>query len=233
MYSEFVSMDKNKLRFLAIVLGVLIVVTGVAAFILAMGNRAPGEIRVACVGDSLTQSTVYPYKLSILLGNESYAVRNFGAGSTTILRDTETPYMNTTKFQEALDFQPDIVIIMLGTNDAQPNLRWENASLVGDHAVLVNAFQRLESKPEIWAVLPPPIFSNQSGKIDPEYFKLTVIPSIEEAANQTDVPTIDVFSALESYPQYFRDGLHPNREGAELIANTIYNAISQASNKPQ
>jgi lysophospholipase L1-like esterase len=74
-------------------------------------------------------------------------------------------------------------------------------------------------------VLPPPIFSNQSGKIDPEYFKLTVIPGIEQAANETNLPTINVYSALTSYPNYFPDGLHPNSAASKLIANVIYKAI--------
>ena len=57
------------------------------------------------------------------LSNDTrFAVGNFGAGSTTVSLNTETPYMNTSVFQSALEFQPNIVIIMLGTNDAQPNL---------------------------------------------------------------------------------------------------------------
>jgi lysophospholipase L1-like esterase len=77
--------------------------------------------------------------------------------------------MNTSVFQDALTFQPDIVIIMLGTNDAQPSLHQFYASFVGDYVKIVNAFQALSSKPEVWVVLPPPIISNQSGKMDSTY----------------------------------------------------------------
>jgi acyl-CoA thioesterase-1 len=75
-------------------------------------------------------------------------------------------------------------------------------------------------------VLPPPIFSNQSGKISPEYFKLTIIPDIEQAAEETNLPTIDVYSALASHADYFPDGVHPDRAGAKAIAETIYKAIT-------
>ena len=102
-----------------------------------------------------------------LNSNASYAVGNFGAGATMVTLKSETPYMNTSTFQSALEFQPNIVIIMLGTNDAQPNVHQYNASFVDDYVKLVNAFQALASKPKIWIVLPPPIFSNQSGKIKP------------------------------------------------------------------
>jgi lysophospholipase L1-like esterase len=216
-------MDKKNLRLLAIGLVILLVVSGITAFfILALSSDA---IRVACVGDSLTQSTEYPYDLWMLLGTANYTVRNFGAGSTTVSLGSETPYMNTSVFQSALDFQPNIVIIMLGTNDAQPSLRLYNTSFVGDYVKLVAAFQGLSSKPKIWIVLPPPIFSNQSGKISLEYFKFIVIPCIEQAANETNLPIIDVYSALASYSNYFPDGVHPNSAGAELIANEIYKAI--------
>jgi acyl-CoA thioesterase-1 len=227
-------MDKKQLRLLAVGCVILIVLSGISAYlILDNGNKQPPStkiIRVACIGDSLTQSTLYTYDLQDMLGS-NYTVGNFGAGSTTVLLNTETPYMNSTPFQSALEFKPDVVVIMLGTNDAQPNLKIYNASFVGDYKTLIAAFQVLESKPKIWVVLPPPIFSDQGGKIDPQYFKDTLIPFIEQAANQTNLPTIDVFSALASYPQYFPDGIHPTNEAAKLIANEIYKTAF-ASPKP-
>ena len=222
-------MDKENLRLLSGGLVVLLVLSGITAFLIfANENKKPPAetIRVACVGDSLTQSTEYPYDLMSWLGS-NYTVRNFGAGSTTILLNTETPYMNSTPFPSALEFQPNIVIIMLGTNDAQPNLKIYNASIVGDYLTLVHAFEALDSKPKIWLVLPPPIFSDQGGKIDPEYFKLTIIPSIQQAANQTNLSTVDVYSALAGYPNYFPDGVHPNGSAARLIAEEIYKTVFQ------
>jgi lysophospholipase L1-like esterase len=167
---------------------------------------------------------VYPLEVWTQLGSD-YTGHNFGAGSTTVSLDSETPYMNTSAFQNALEFQPDIVIIMLGTNDAQPSLHRYNTSFVNDYVKLVAEFQRLSSEPKIWIVLPPPIFSDQGGKISPEYFKNTVIPLIEQVANETDLPLIDVYSALASYSDYFPDGVHPDIAGAKLIADEIYKAL--------
>jgi acyl-CoA thioesterase-1 len=208
---------------------ILLVSSGITAFFIFTNENdqtLSDKIRVACVGDSLTQSTEYPYDLWMLLGTANYTLRNFGAGGTMITLKSETPYMNTSVFQSALEFQPNIVIIMLGTNDAQPSVHQYNTSFVDDYKKLVYAFQALASKPKIWIVLPPPIFSNQSGKISPEYFKLTVIPCIEQAANETNLPIINVYSALASYSNYFPDGVHPNSAGAKLIVNEIYKAIA-------
>ncbi len=138
---------------------------------------------------------------------------------------SETPYMNTSAFQSALEFQPNIVIIMLGTNDAQPGVHQYNTSFVDDYKKLIYAFQTLASKPKIWIMLPPPIFDSQSGKTSPEYLEQNVIPHIEQAANETNLPTIDVHSVLAGYSDYFPDGIHPNNAGAKLIADEVYKAI--------
>ena len=77
-------------------------------------------IRVACVGDSITEgfkydNASYPMFLSSLLNSEDNAVivRNFGtSGSQT------GDYLKSENFFMAVAFQPDIVVIGLGTNDA-------------------------------------------------------------------------------------------------------------------
>ena len=203
---------------------------------------------MACVGDSITQGSAYPYDLWEMLGssgpftignyvqypnvdhddlngNVSYAVGNFGVGGTMVTLESETPYMNTSAFQSALEYQPNIVIIMLGTNDAQPSVHQYNTSFVDDYKKLINAFQTLASKPKIWIVLPPPIFDSQGGGTSPEYLQQTLIPLIEKVANETNLPTIDFNSALAGYSNHFPDGIHPDSEAAKIMANEIYRAV--------
>ncbi len=120
---------------------------------------------------------------------------NFGVNGSTVLLDSWEPYMNQSEFQKALDFKPNIVIIMLGTNDDLQMLRPSNASFEEDYTKLIGAFQQLESKPQIWIVTPPPIFSNSSDLSIP-YFNGTIIPKIEELANKMNLPLIDVYTAL-------------------------------------
>jgi lysophospholipase L1-like esterase len=164
---------------------------------------------------------------------DGYEMRNFGVGGTTISLESETPYMETETFQSALDFKPDIVIIMLGTNDAQPSLFEYNSTFVGNYMALIQAFQGLSSKPKIWLVQPPPIFSDQEGRISPKYFEQTIIPRIQQVGSITNLPVIDVYSLLLDYPEYFPDGVHPTKPvgdwgkepAAQIISTAIYNAI--------
>jgi len=181
-------------------------------------------IRVACVGDSITEITGYPSDLQSLLGS-NYSVGNFGVSGSTVLLNSWKPYMNQSEFQKALEFQPDIVIIMLGTNDDLQMLRQYNASFEQDYAELITAFQRLESRPQIWIVKPPPILSN-SPDLSISYFNEVIIPRIEDLANKMNLPVIDVFTAFGNRTDYFVDGVHPNSEGAALIASEVYKAIN-------
>jgi acyl-CoA thioesterase-1 len=187
-------------------------------------NHSEDKIRVACVGDSITGGTEYPADLWMLLGSANYTVGNFGVGGSTAALDSLNPYINNSAFQETKEFQPNIVIIMLGTNDANPLIRPNNGSFVNDYVKLVEEFQALSSKPKIYLVKPPPIFSIGTTP-SAEYFRDNVIPTIEQVANQTNLPIIDLYSALVNYSEFFRDGVHPDEKGAILIANEIYKAI--------
>jgi lysophospholipase L1-like esterase len=182
-------------------------------------------IRVACVGDSITEGTYYPMDLMILLGT-NYSVGNFGVGGSAVSLDSGKPYMNEDAFQGAKAFQPNIVLIMLGANDASPLNSPSNDSFVEDYRQLIGAFQMLSSKPKMYIVKPPPVFSDETG-LNPEFFLKNIIPNIEKVAEQTNLPIIDVYSALANNSNLFPDGVHPNAEGAQLIANTVYQAINQ------
>lgn len=216
---------KKKIQLTSVVIAVMILATlGRFQPLGLQSKEVNAPIRVACVGDSITAISGYPSDLQTLLGAD-YSVGNFGVSGSTVLLDSWEPYMNQSEFQEALDFQPNIVIIMLGTNDDLQMLRPSNASFEEDYAKLIAAFQQLKSKPQIWIVEPPPIFSNSSDLSIP-YFNGVIIPKIEAIANKMNLPLIDVFDAFGDHSDYFVDGVHPNSQGAALIASEVYKAIN-------
>jgi acyl-CoA thioesterase I len=217
-------MNKKKYVLLAVGLAILVASSGVASLYMLSVESKDSKIRVACVGDSITGGTYYPDDLWMLLG-ENYTVGNFGVGGTTASADSLSPYTNTSAYQEAKDFQPNIVIIMLGTNDANNLIRPNNGSFLNDYVKLVKSFQALSTKPQVYVVKPPPVFCNGTTP-SAEYFKDNVIPTIEQAAKQTNVPIIDVYSAIANSSSFFPDGVHPNPEGANLIAYEVYKAIT-------
>jgi len=193
-------------------------------YLLGMGNQPKNAIRVACVGDSLTEGTEYPYDLAALLGT-NYSVRNFGVGGASVSLESEKPYKNQPEFEEVKGFLPNVVIVMLGTNDAPLVPTDHILSFAADYKELIGEFKALTSKPRIWVVKPPPIFNNGTG-LSPTFFVQEVIPRIEQVVNETGLPLIDVYSPLVNHPEYFSDGVHPNGEGSEIVATEIFKAIT-------
>ncbi len=213
---------KKKIKLIALGIAIVIILGTAAWYSQTLGNKATA-IRVACIGDSITEAFGYPEELSVRLG-VNYTVGNFGVGGSTVSISSLKPYIYQTTFQYAKNFQPHIVVIMLGANDALPSNHKYNASFVEDYIALVEEFEALESKPEIWIVKPPPIFNDGQG-LSTEFYAETVIPNVEAVANQTNLPAINVYSALMDYPQYLYDGVHPNAQGAKVIADEVYKAI--------
>jgi lysophospholipase L1-like esterase len=215
---------KTKLFALAVIV-LLIFLVGETALLLNLQPRniEMKSIRVACVGDSITAGTEYPIDLWQLLGSD-YIVSNFGIGGATVSLGTGSSWMNETGFEVAKRFQPEIVVVALGTNDANSNYNVTNADFVHDYSVLISEFQVLASKPKVYLVLPPPIFGNNAN-LSQTFFTQNVIPSIRQVANNTGLPLIDAHTPLVNSPEYFADGVHPNVQGAQKIADTVYVAL--------
>ena len=183
--------------------------------------------RVACLGDSITENTPYPMDLTTLLGNKSI-VGDFGVSGATVDFNASEPYVYQEKFKEAKSFLPTTVIIMLGTNDARIDNYHQISTFVADYETMIRSIQSFNSKPDIIIVEPPPIYNN-TFNLNGTSFSQGVIPRIQQVANALNLLLINVYTPLLNQPEYFSDGVHPNNEGAQVIANIIYNAIKSSS----
>ncbi len=187
-------------------------------------------VRVACVGDSITwgagvegrETNSYPAQLQKLLGPR-FDVQNFGRSGATASRAGDLPYWTTEEFTKASTFQPDVVILKLGTNDTKPQNWKGKETFRKDFRDLIEHFTDLKSKPKVWVCQPVPVYGDQWG-INAQALD-SVLEGVEEACDDRKVPVIDLFDALSSHPEMFPDKIHPNAKGAALMARTIYQAI--------
>ncbi|MGE5555912.1 MAG: GDSL-type esterase/lipase family protein [Methanocella sp.] len=207
----------------------LVLIISVASFLvyqnIANSVASPPDLsRVACVGDSLTEISTYVRDLQNLLGNNS-VVGNFGASGTTVTLSPIDPYLYRTQSDLAVAFQPTTVVILLGTNDARGDVFGYIDSFVEDYKVLISKYQSLESNPQIYLALPPPVYENNIN-ISNSALSDVIIPKIQQVASDLGLPVIDVYSPMLGHPEYFVDGVHPNYEGASVIAETIYQQIT-------
>jgi lysophospholipase L1-like esterase len=199
----------------------------------------PGTVRIACIGDSITYGLLvkrrrrncYPVQLEQLLGT-GFSVRNFGANGRAVQKASDMPYWRHKYFELSSTFEPDIVLIMLGTNDSRkPN--WKGLEpYMRDYRALLAHYRGLPSKPVVYALTPPTEFRlrNQRrvryGMIQHSIDEMT--RGIKQIALEIGVPVIDINAATAAHPEHFSfDGVHANLAGATHIAHTIYAAIGR------
>jgi acyl-CoA thioesterase I len=210
---------------------VLIVVISAAAFfantLTAPKQASGGLARVACVGDSITAFSGYPNDLQSLLGNGSL-VGNFGVSGSTVSLGSIEPYIRENATKVAADFQPSVVVILLGTNDARADVYPHTGNFTTDYKTLISRFQQLDSHPIIYLAIPPPVYENNIN-ISSSHLTEDIIPKVRQVAAENGLALIDTNTPLINHPDYFVDGVHPNTQGAEVIAQTIYQAIKASS----
>ncbi len=206
---------------------------------------APAPIRVACVGDSITYGAglndraddAYPAWLGRWLG-PSYDVRNFGRSGATLLHRGDLPYIKQKQHDEAVAFKPDIVVIMLGTNDSKrrgggiPDTNnpvaenWKfKGDYVSDYEALIAEFRTANPKAKIYVCYPTPCFPGRWG-IDNNTIHHEVIPLIHTVARDSNAKVINLYAPFAHKKQFFPDTVHPNDAGAKLMAADIYHALT-------
>ena len=195
----------------------------------------PHKVKVACIGNSVTygyklpdpSTQSYPALIQQMLG-EKYEVKNFGHSGATLLRKGHNPYFKTKEFKEALQFNADVAIIHLGLNDTDPR-NWNNYrnEFKSDYAWLIDTLRKSNSKIAIYICLLTPIFNDhprfRSGTREWFWEIQNTIPSIAQA-NHTGL--IDLHTPLYFHPNLFPDALHPDKEGAAILAKTVYSSIT-------
>lgn len=193
------------------------------------------RIKVACIGNSITYgyglpdraTQSYPVQLQKMLG-ESYQVENFGKSGATLLNKGHRPYMQQDEYHRAIDFAGDIVVIHLGINDTDPR-DWPDYRdfFVKDYIALIDSFRVANPEARIMIARLTPIADRHprflSGTRD---WHGEIQLAIENVACYAGVQLIDFHKPLYPYPFMLTDAVHPDPEGAFVLAQTVYSAIT-------
>jgi len=140
------------------------------------------QISVACVGDSITagvhassSNTTYPSRLQAKLGNK-YKVTNLGACGSTMLRNGDSPFWKRPQYQALTAAKWDVIIIMLGTNDAKDKgnggpMNWPHnctgttqltCPFSQDFKSMISLVKTLgttSAGPDVYVMIPPPLMA--------------------------------------------------------------------------
>ncbi len=195
-------------------------------------RKKRGKRRILCIGDSITFGAgvigtrfrdSYPAILNRMLGTE-YQVLNYGISGATAQEGTDHPY-ETAFFRAAQATEPEICILMLGTNDSKPH-NWNAAGYEAALESWVQGIMEFPTNPKILLAAPPAAFS-VNGKpvvygIRDEVISEEILPTIKRVSEKYDTEFLDLYSHTASHPEWFGDGVHPTAEGNHEIASFIY-----------
>lgn len=181
-------------------------------------------LKVACVGDSITagfpfdsergsspSASGYPFHLQQLLEGSGYDVRNFGVSGTTVI-DSSQSYLKQDYFQEALNFKPDIVLLMFGANDVKERrLSKFNDDFLANYSQLITSFLHVAPHGKVYLLIPPPMYDNNiyaggAGGMQQEIYNVQLPQRILElaadmsTAHHTEITVIDIHGCFLRHP---------------------------------
>jgi lysophospholipase L1-like esterase len=130
---------------------------------------------------------------------------------------------------ELQNYRPDISIIETSINDSKPTNSIDTDTTLSNISQMVNLAREYNSTPIVWT---SSIFSKDINSTDWQesnwYFMQEANAKIKRWCLENGVNLSDVFTAFNGdFSLIQSDDLHPNDDGQQLIADTIYNYISK------
>ncbi len=199
------------------------------------GFSLQAKTKVACIGNSITygfklpdrEHVAYPYQLQQMLG-EAYEVGNFGHSGATLLRRGHNPYHKLPEFRAALDFKPDIAVIHLGVNDTDPR-DWPdyNDEFIRDYLAIIDSLRGVNPDVRILiAELSPLRAGHYRFRTGTRDWRLEIQKRIRSVAEIAGVELIDFDTPLRDRQNLIFDNIHPNAEGATIMAEAVRGALT-------
>lgn len=194
---------------------------------------------LATLGDSLTAGTgvnnfkdAYPYLLAEKLSqaNEKVLLRNFsypGARTADLIENLLTP---------AIASQPDIITLLIGTNDMHGNVG--RVTFQKNYQTILERLTK-ETKARIFLISIPFIGSDTLllPPYDTYFNKETIAynASIKYLAHKYNLRYIDIATPTEKVfekdgDHYAADSFHPSAKGYALWTGIIYNGVRRLTN---
>eukprot|EP01134_Creolimax_fragrantissima_P004475 CFRG4475T1 len=225
-------------------------------------NRSD-DIRIACLGDAITSGNGsshpgtskeiysfergnYPIILESMLrsrfSKKNITVRNYGrSGAQILIAGADIPYFQTKEHMFAISYRPNVVVLMLGTNDSKVKI-WNNAlrdQFIKNLATLLMSLSyKYGCRPKLWLMIPPPILED-NFELNGQILRNEVNPLLRDViapSSRSNMPIIDNESVLgEDIMKNFYlkgtkgegngNGVYPCIAGTTKIAEAVYAVV--------
>jgi len=173
-------------------------------------------------------SNPYPAQLEQRLQRRGVDVRcgNFGMPGTTLSDFSHNPWTDADRqcYRDALAFAPTDVVVILGINDTG-DFNWCKPAaperFVESAVAMARRFQALPTKPRIIFALPPRHLRSAESDANRAHPQHGLDTCIRKAASRVGAELIDLRSLRGMAACCEDDGLHPDDQGATLIAEAV------------
>ena len=189
----------------------------------SVGLPEKGKQRVVFMGDSITEewSNLYPDYFD----TKGYINRGIG-GQTT-------PQMLIRFKPDVIDLEPDIVVILAGTNDIAGNTGPSNVKMITDNIFSMAELARAHQiKVVLSSILP--VFEYEWAKEikDVPATIDSVNDELKKYVNDHGLVYLDYFSPMVDERKglnkdYTYDGVHPNQDGYILMSSLAQKVLSR------
>ncbi len=189
----------------------------------SVGIPEKGKQRVVFMGDSITEewSNLYPDYFD----TKGYINRGIG-GQTT-------PQMLIRFKPDVIDLEPDIVVILAGTNDIAGNTGPSNVKMITDNIFSMAELARAHQiKVVLSSILP--VFEYEWAKEikDVPATIDSVNDELKKYVNDHGLVYLDYFSSMVDERKglnkdYTYDGVHPNQDGYILMSSLAQKVLSR------
>jgi lysophospholipase L1-like esterase len=208
-----------------------------AAGLLAAGTASAEPLRVMPLGDSLTKGVGSThgagYRQAFLrrmheAGVEVDMVGSFHSGPKDMDRDHQghqgqgVAKLDEVTFDELRAERPDVVILMIGTNDAKESQLVPDAFRIRYSVLLDRSLA--ESRTRLLAATIPPHRFGRGAKVREAINRIIRQEVDKRAAQGKAVRLVDVYTLLDDRAD-FVDGLHMNDAGYDKVGNAFADAL--------
>ncbi|CAK0837165.1 unnamed protein product [Prorocentrum cordatum] len=216
----------------------------------AAAVRAP--VRIACIGDSITagfalqnRSLAYPGRLEGLLRQRSSSeieVVNLGVPGRPLMKhgcqDSALEKAHRSSKEPDVDPRADVVMVMLGTNDAHGEGEWPcSKPFQEQYTRLIESLAQAPSKPRVYVLTPPPVtsppdcpdcppFGGISRRVVNEVYPKLLRTVCDRSSSLASF--VDVWSRLGGSgmaASMTLDGVHPKEEAHLDIARSLVDVL--------
>ena len=197
-----------------------------------MPKGQKGKKHLLCVGDSITfgdgvkpfmafQS--YPAYLQKLVPSD-VQVMNFGLNGRTLLVEGDFPYTKESFYAGTFQVPDAAWLVMLGTNDTKP-YNWDAKKYKKELRTFLKRYLDYGGRGHVTVMKPPRAFvtaGHEEVLYDIRNEKIREAGKIiDDVADDLKIQVIDLYAFTREHPDWFTDGVHPNKTGNQKIAAYI------------